>query len=505
MIRRQVATRFQEAFAGLLGQYLSPEALAFLPTHLRYLYLSSNRALTSDAYNRTMHQLSGNISLTPTVYVQSMRRSPFGKMVAAGQTTLLDRIFGRPISEGEVQVARDLAERQHQHFPEDMWQAVLDNEGYLPVDIYAVPEGEVLLPHEPMFVVKGPNEIAAHLEPLLIPIFYPSAVATHAFLHTDQGQTSFALQDPRNVPDPYVGMLVNDAAATGGIHSTSSDAAAAGVTDMFSWGTVAHRFLSLILASGQSEYDAFKIIDQKLDRPCYLVDLLDTFGSGVPAAIRVIKESSKPQSLHAIRPDSGDMSTLVPDILRMLAAENLNEVSIVVSTLSDGDSLAERKKISDAVRAAGFDPQKRLKFGAGGAMVWEKKSRSDWSAAYKISMAFDKGVLKLAEEIGKMSLPGIPMIFRNYQHATVQSIVGQASETDQMAALGYQPIMVPVVLNGRVVSENLKAMGIDQTRVHWNVITQKKHLRSNETQAVAREFVAHAAPQRLGVLEAAGV
>jgi nicotinic acid phosphoribosyltransferase len=237
MMKREVAAKFEETFGGLMGQYLSYQALQLLPSHLRFMYVAHNRVLTTDTYNRTQHLIAGDLWNTPAVYVQSLRRSPFGKTIVAGTQTMMERIFGRPISEGEVRVAHELSERQEQHFPESMWQFVLDNGGRMPIDIWAVPEGEVILPHEPLFVVKGPSELAAHLEPLLIPSFYPCAVATHSFLHTEQGNIPFALQDPRNVPDPYVGILVNQAANVGGVKNTSSDAAAVAIEGITSWGT----------------------------------------------------------------------------------------------------------------------------------------------------------------------------------------------------------------------------------------------------------------------------
>ena len=61
-----------------------------------------------------------------------------------------------------------------------MRQDVVDNGGFIPLDIKAVADGTVLKPKEPAMVVSGPAELAATYEPIFLRAFFKSIVATDA-------------------------------------------------------------------------------------------------------------------------------------------------------------------------------------------------------------------------------------------------------------------------------------------------------------------------------------
>jgi nicotinic acid phosphoribosyltransferase len=61
-----------------------------------------------------------------------------------------------------------------------MWQEVVNNGGFIPLDIKAVADGTVLKPKEPVMLVSGPAELAATYEPVFLRAFFKSIVATDA-------------------------------------------------------------------------------------------------------------------------------------------------------------------------------------------------------------------------------------------------------------------------------------------------------------------------------------
>lgn len=493
----QQAAKVVDAYDHLRGIYITGAGIRRLPIDVRMQFLAMNRVNT-DPYNNTMFWLKNELGeetwKTLETYVMSCRRSPFGKLIHSGGDFVLQNLFRAPITAGEVAVAKEAAEARGQQFPSEMWNWVLNEYGGRPpLDIYMPPLGTVLLPHEPMFVVRGPGELAAHFEPWLIPAFFEALVCTHMWQLNDHGAIMFFLQSMRSSANPLMDMMINHGALPAGHDWASNNMAAAAFEQVWSSGTVAHRLMSFLMdyfhqqGAEDPELESYRHLSRIMPKPMYLVDLVDTV-QGVRKTIKAIKESKNrgEKKLHCIRLDSGNMKKLVPQVLNMLDKAGLNDVRLAIS-----DSVTKESKavLRNIVTAAGYNPE-RLGFGAGGGLAWENKSRDAASAVFKSVQVDGRGTVKLSDSIGKFSLSGWPQIFRWYDAPDGrQSIIGQWEENPGKQ---YQGILVKAVSQGLYIypETNEDATVAIRAREQWKRLTQQRHCKSEQTVSIARQFVA---------------
>ena len=172
-------------------------------------------------------------------------------------------------------------------------------------DIYAIPEGTVVFPKEPLLKVIAPIMEAQLVETAILNIInHQSLIATKTsrvvFAANGDGIMEFGL---RRAQGPDAGLYGARAAMIGGCVGTSN-VLAGKLFDVPVMGTHAHSWIM----SFPDEYTAFKTYaDMYPDNCTLLVDTYDTLKSGVPNAIRVFqefKEAGKPFKKYGIRLDS---------------------------------------------------------------------------------------------------------------------------------------------------------------------------------------------------------
>ena len=148
-------------------------------------------------------------------------------------------------------------------------------------DIYAIPEGSVIFPKEPLLKVVAPIMEAQLVETAILNIInHQSLIATKA---SRDGIMEFGL---RRAQGPDAGLYGARAAVIGGCVGTSN-VLAGKLFDVPVLGTHAHSWIM----SFSDEYTAFKAYaDLYPDNCTLLVDTYDTLKSGVPNAIRVFQE-----------------------------------------------------------------------------------------------------------------------------------------------------------------------------------------------------------------------
>lgn len=262
-----------------------------------------------------------------------------------------------------------------------MWQEVLDkHQGNLPLTIRAVKDGTVIKPKEPVMTVKGPAELAAIYEPLLLRVFLQSAVATDAHV-IDQilGEGRVIEFGKRSAPtEQYHLDAVEGCVVGGSLRVTSNDTAALVYPQLRAGGTIAHRYL----AACTTEDEAFEKAILATDNMGLLVDLVDSY-KGIDKAIALKKKYADTKKVIGMRLDSGDLADQAIYALRGLQKENLLEgVKIVVADVSTVEQLVH---IETMVAQAGFDPKKFLIYGLGGLLIAKNKTRDAVSAAYKLT------------------------------------------------------------------------------------------------------------------------
>ncbi len=278
-------------------------------------------------------------------------------------------------------------------------------------DVWAVPEGTPIFPHEPILTVKGPVIQAQFVETMLLLIInHQSLIATKAnrIVRAAQGRPVMEF-GTRRAHGATAAVFGARAAYIGGCAGTACAIADRdyGITAL---GTMAHSWVQMY----PNEYEAFKKYAEIYPDNCVLlVDTYNVLKSGVPAAIKVFKEM-KPKKM-GIRIDSGDVAYLTKKARKMLDDAGLKECTIVVSNSLDEyiirDVILEGAKIDS--------------FGVGERLI-TAKSEPVFGGVYKLSALEIDGIMipkiKISENVEKITNPGFKTLYRLFDKDTNKAI-----------------------------------------------------------------------------------
>lgn len=277
-------------------------------------------------------------------------------------------------------------------------------------DIYAIPEGTVMFPREPMVKVIAPIMEAQLVETAILNIInHQSLIATKAsrvcYAARGDGIMEFGL---RRAQGPDAGTYGARAAMIGGCIGTSN-VLAGQLFDVPIKGTHAHSWIM----SFPDEYTAFKAYADMYPQACILlVDTYDTLKSGVPNAIRVfteLRQAGIPLSFYGIRLDSGDLAYLSKRARKML--DDAGFPDAVISASNDLDEfLIDSLKVQGAAITS---------WGVGTNLITSKDNPS-FGGVYKLAaIQAESGEfipkIKLSENTEKVTNPGNKMIYRIYE------------------------------------------------------------------------------------------
>lgn len=291
--------------------------------------VAQNLTLLTDFYELTMMQgyfKSGeNESVIFDVFYRS-NPSGSGYAIACGLEQVIDYIKNLSFSYDDIDYLRGL-----HVFDEDFLEYLA---GYhFTGDIYAIPEGTVVFPKEPLLKVIAPIMEAQLVETAILNIInHQSLIATKAsrvcYAANGDGVMEFGL---RRAQGPDAGTLGARAAIIGGCVGTSN-VLTGQLFDVPVLGTHAHSWIM----SFKDEYTAFKTYAQMYPDACtLLVDTYDTLNSGVPNAIRVFKEMREAgihSKSYGIRLDSGDLAYISKKARQMLDEAGFEDAVIAASS-----------------------------------------------------------------------------------------------------------------------------------------------------------------------------
>jgi len=280
-------------------------------------------------------------------------------------------------------------------------------------DIYAVPEGTVVFPGEPLVRVTGSLIECQLIETAMLNIVnHQSLIATKAarvcWAAAGDRVLEFGL---RRAQGPDAGLYGARAAIIGGCHGTSN-VLAGQLFDVPVGGTHAHSWIM----SFDTELEAFECYANLYPKACILlVDTYDTLRSGVPNAIKVfraMREAGKPLSYYGIRLDSGDLAYLSKMARQMLDEAGFPDASIVASNDLDEYLIAELKAQGAQITV----------WGVGTHLITSKENPA-FGGVYKLAALSTDGEewqpkIKLSEDPVKVTNPGAKKIYRLYDAAT---------------------------------------------------------------------------------------
>ena len=283
-------------------------------------------------------------------------------------------------------------------------------------DIWAVPEGTVVFPGEPLITVRARAVEAQFIETyMLCMINHQSLIATKAsrIVRAADGRPVSEFGS-RRAQGADAAILGARAAYIGGASSTACTISdeAFGVPAS---GTMAHSWVQMF----DSEYEAFAAYCRYYPHNAVLlVDTYNTLKSGIPNAIRAFNDVLKPLGIKkcGIRLDSGDIAYLSRKARKMLDEAGWTECTITVSNSLD-EYLIQDLWMQDARIDA---------FGVGERLI-TAKSEPVFGCVYKL-VAVEDGEgnvipkIKISENVGKITTPHFKKLYRFYGRDTGKAI-----------------------------------------------------------------------------------
>ncbi len=273
-------------------------------------------------------------------------------------------------------------------------------------DIWAIPEGTVVFPNEPLLTVRGRAVEAQFVETyILMMLNHQSLIATKAArlarAAKGRGISEFGSRRAQGADAAILGAR---AAYIGGCNATACT-----VTDQAygvpATGTMAHSWVQMF----DSEYEAFKAYCEVYPtNATLLVDTYNVLESGVPNAIKVFDEMLKPQGITkcGIRIDSGDITYLTQRARKMLDDAGWTDCKIIVS--NSMDEYIIRELIRQGAEIDGFGVGERL---------ITSKSDPVFGGVYKLRAVEDGDgniipKIKISENVGKITTPHFKKVYR---------------------------------------------------------------------------------------------
>ena len=291
-------------------------------------------------------------------------------------------------------------------------------------DVWAVPEGTVIFPQEPIVTVRGNAMQALMLETMiLLTINHQSLIATKAnrIVRAAQGRPvmEFGARRAHGNGAAYYGAR---AAVIGGCTGTSCVLTAKDFGVKAS-GTMAHSWVQLF----PDEYTAFKTYAEKYPDSCLLlVDTYNVLKSGIPNAIKVFDEVLKPLGKRpvGIRIDSGDITYLTKKARKMLDDAGFPDCQIVAS--NSLDEIIIRDMLIQGAKVDSFGVGERLITAA---------SNPVFGGVYKIVAVEEDGVavprIKLSENVQKITTPCAKKVYRFFDRETGKAMADVITLLDE--------------------------------------------------------------------------
>lgn len=424
----------------------------------------SANGLITDLYQLTMTNalFKKGMHERKVVFDRFYRQNPFsgGYTVVAGLAHLVDFVKNFTYSKEDIDYLRSL----NIFYPEFLdYLANFHFTG----NIYAMPEGTVAFPGELLLRFEGTTVEAMILETGLSMIMnHESLIATKCrrvrTVAPNDALMEFGL---RRAQGHSAGLWGARAAMIGGFNGTSN-VEAGKLFHIPVLGTMAHSWVM----SFENELDAFEeYVRQYHDNLILLADTYNVLELGVPHAIQVFKElkaKGKLPKKYGIRIDSGDLNYLSQEASHMFAEAGFPDAIISGSNDLDEYLIQTLKEQGCTVTSWGV-----------GTKIITADGTSALGGVFKMSAREKDGtfepVMKISNDVSKMTNPGIKTVYRFYKKKTGKMITDLVCLKDEPVPSGnftlvteaakwrkktleegtytVEEMLKPVILNGKAV------------------------------------------------------
>ena len=324
--------------------------------------------------------------------------------VACGLEQTVEYLTNLKFGEEEIEYLKNLG-----IFSEDFLEYLKDFK--FTGDLYAVPEGTLVFPGEPILTVKAPIMQAQLVETAILNnINFQTLIATKAAKIRYAAKGDLVMEfGLRRAQAPDAGIYGARAAVIGGCDSTSN-VLAGKMFDIPVAGTHAHSWVM----NFKDEYTAFKAYAEVYpENALLLVDTYDTLKQGIPNAVKIFRElKEKGYSPKGIRLDSGDLAYLSKKARVMLDEAGFPEAKICASGDLDEYSINSLKNQGAKIDSWGV-----------GTKLITSADMPALGGVYKLAAAEDDNgkivpKIKISENVEKITNPGFKNVYRVYDKST---------------------------------------------------------------------------------------
>ncbi len=410
--------------------------------------VSIKSGLLADLYELTMIQgyfLEG--LRKPVVFDMFFREQPFegGFSVFAGLDDVLTEIEGMRFSRDEL----DYLDSQKAFRKEFLdYLAAFRFNG----DIFAVDEGTIVFPNEPLVRVQADIIEAQLVESILLNIVnFQTLIATKAarIAVATEGRgkvLEFGLRRAQGIDGA---MSATRAAYIGGCSATSNTLGGK-VYDIPVSGTMAHSWVMAF----PDELTAFeKFADYYPDNAILLIDTYDTLDSGLGNAIVVGKRLKSRGKRIGVRLDSGDLQYLSHQVRTRLDEAGLTDASIAVSNELNEDIIHELVREGAPIDLWGV-----------GTHLVTGGTTASLTGVYKLAAKQINGqwepVLKMSNNPNKMTNPGLKQVYRfvNGNDTPIADLLLLEGEDEEILSQGQIVFNHPAIMErGNFVMRDWKS------------------------------------------------
>lgn len=400
-----------------------------------------NRTLMTDDYEYTMaytYFKSGKEN-TQAYFDVFFRHNPLqsGYTISCGLDNIIKFIQNIKFDEERINFLRE-----NHKFDEDFLEYLANLK--FTGDIFAIPDGTVIFPNEPVITVRANIIEAQIIETALLAYFnHGSVIATSAKRITEAAQGRPVMEFGARRCQGEAAIEASKYAIIGGCASTSNDEAAR-LYNLKVAGTMAHSYIELY----DNEEEAFTTYAKcNPDNCIFLVDTYDTINSGIPAAIKVAKNFLIPNGykFKGIRIDSGDLG-----YLSKVARKMLDEAGFIDTQICLSNGLDEKTVYSLINQGANFDS-----IGAGDNIAAPKERGN---AVYKLVAIENKNnivpKIKLSNDTGKTINPGYKKVYRFYDKETGYALGDVIALHDEKISTEKFTLICPTDINKRKTITN---------------------------------------------------
>ncbi|MGD6809040.1 MAG: nicotinate phosphoribosyltransferase [Candidatus Bathyarchaeia archaeon] len=304
-------------------------------------------------------------------------------------------------------------------------------------DVWAVPEGTIAFPNEPLVRITAPIIESQVVETFVLnTVNLQTTMSTKAsrVIHAAKGKSviEFGLRREQGID---AGMKVARSSYIAGCKGTSNVLAGM-VYDIPVFGTMAHSFIM----SYSKELDAFRAFAKTFpDKSTLLIDTYDDI-AGLEKAVIVAKElEAKGFRLGGVRLDSGDLAETSKKIRKILDENDLGYVKIFVS--GDLDEFRIAELLSKGAKIDSFGV---------GTKMGTSSDRPYLDVIYKLCETMTapdvySPIMKLSTD--KLTLPGRKQVYRykDSEGNYVRDVIALASEK-----VDAEPLLVKVMSEGKL-------------------------------------------------------